>query len=617
MDYYVQFETQKNKIYGGNTMNNITDTNILRDDFDKLLNDSNFLDLGDEDSLPYIADNIEVFLSKYIEFCQKIATGRREKVKQIMNIQGVSSRNCKKTIVEKIQQMMDECGRELSDEEKTILEWNKKPNSSDSFSSVPTEDAVKKWLSDTGARNPNRMYLYKIAFALGLKVYYPNEIKDDTSDEYKISSEEYKTSVNYLFNKVYNQRYCTRTYYELIFIFCLKNGKNYLTAMKMIAQYLKIPGTDSIKLDDQKNNTLYIVQQGQSQDENEFVSFLVQITPLLNDKYSSVFSQIEDIIEYFSAEDVMQEFYEQYTLTTRMNDILIAYDQQYIGNDLLYKSYMNLGEKVVINNTIKKYMKFFDNRMRISSSLYEHRITSDDKTEFFPELKKSGISENLYDYLIRSASESISARFGSGSQEYFSDIVKEVIITEDDIYTPKIIKRSENSNGEYEWKVRQNTNLSHDLIYKDLRNALITAHFFCYWSETDAELSYDGYKKEINEILSDSFYQELSVKNSFDCFFMLCAKTMEPIDSYYSVIKYIFSIYQNYQNGFTLSEAAQEFRDYQEYSPENKYNIEMSYKKEKSHPVINSKWIHTIDQTENQEKILNIIKQYAQKRDNK
>ena len=210
-------------------MNNIADTNILREDFDALLNDSRFLDTNDEDSIPYIADNIEAFLSKYIEFCQKIVIGRREKIRQIMNNQSIPYKNCQNTIVEKIQQMMDECRRELSDEEKFVLKWNKKPNSSDSFSSVPKKDAVKKWLSDTGARNPNRMYLYKIAFALGLQAYYPSEISDDRSDDYK-------TSVNYLFNKIYNQRYCTRTYYELIFIFCLKNGKSYLTAMKMIAQ---------------------------------------------------------------------------------------------------------------------------------------------------------------------------------------------------------------------------------------------------------------------------------------------------------------------------------------------------------------------------------------------
>ena len=46
--------------------------------------------------------------------------------------------------------------------------------------------------------------------------------------------------MNFLFNKVYNQRYVTRTADELIFVFCLKNGKNYLTAMQMLAKYRRI-----------------------------------------------------------------------------------------------------------------------------------------------------------------------------------------------------------------------------------------------------------------------------------------------------------------------------------------------------------------------------------------
>ena len=589
-------------------MNNITDTNILRDDFDKLLNDSDFLDLGDEDSLPYIADNIEVFLSKYIEFCQKIAVGRREKIRQIMNSQGVSSGNCQNTIVEKIQQMMDECGRELSDEEKTILEWNKKPNSSDSFSSVPTEDAVKKWLSDTGARNPNRMYLYKIAFALGLKVYYPNEIKDDTSDEYKISSEEYKTSVNYLFNKVYNQRYCTRTYYELIFIFCLKNGKDYLTAMKMIAQYLKAPKTDNIELNGNDNNTLYIVQQSQSQDENEFVSFLVQITPILNDKYSSVFSQLEETIEYFSDEDVIQEFEEKYFTSTHMNDMLTAYDEnKYIDSE--YKNYMNLGEKVLISETVKKRLMFFDNRMKISSALFDYTINQDNEDALLSELKNLGISEALYSHIKNTASESISAKFGTDGQQYFSDIISDVMITADNVYNPDIIHRTDNGDGTYSWQAeKKNIDISHEQVYRKLRKALITAHFFYYWSDPDSELSYDGYIKEIDQLLTDSFYQPMYIKNSFDSFFMLCARTAEPIDSYYSVFNQIFYIYDDYQKEFISLDTAKEFEEYSKYTLSEKAVLD---------DIVELDQLHPVDQKDIQEEIIEIIKQYSDKRDNK
>ena len=606
MKYYVQFEI-KNKIYGGNTMNNITDTNILMEDFDALLNDSRFLDTNDEDSIPYIADNIEAFLSKYIEFCQKIEIGRREKIRYLMSVQDIPYKNCQNTIVEKIQQMMDECGRELSDEEKSILKWNKKPNSSASFSSVPKKDAVKKWLSDTGARNPNRMYLYKIAFALGLKAYYPNEIYDVASDKYKISSEEYKTSVNYLFNKIYNQRYCTRTYYELIFIFCLKNGKNYLTAMKMIAQYLKAPKSDSIQLNGNENNTLYIVQQSSAVDESEFISFLVQITPLLNDKYSSVFSQLEEIIEYFSDEAVMQEFEDKYSTSTHMNDMLTAYDEnKYIDSE--YKSYMNLGEKVLISETVKKRLMFFDNRMKISSALFDYTVNSDNEDSLVLELNKLGISEALYSHIKNTASESISAKFGTDGQQYFSDIIDDVMITADNVYNFDIIDRTDNGDGTYSWQAeKKNIDISHEQIYRKLRKALITAHFFYYWSDPDSELSYDGYIKEIKQLLIDSFYQPMYIKNSFDCFFMLCAQTAEPIDSYYSVFNQIFYIYDDYQKEFISPDTAKEFEEYSKYTLSEKAVLD---------DIVELDQLHPVDQKDIQEEIIEIIKHYANRRDN-
>lgn len=581
-------------------MNNIADTNILREDFDALLNDSRFLDTDDENSIPYIADNIEVFLSKYIEFCRKIAMGRREKIKQIMSSLGVLPGNCQNTIVEKIQQMMDECGCNLSDEEKSIIKWNENPNSSDVFSSVPKKDAVKKWLSDTGARNPNRMYLYKIAFALGLRAYYPNEIETDTSDEYK-------TSVNYLFNKIYNQRYCTRTYYELIFIFCLKNGKDYLTAMKMIAQYLKAPKTDSIQLNSNENNTLYIVQQSSTVDESEFVSFLVRITPLLNDKYSSVFSQLEETIEYFADEDVMQEFEDKYSTSTHMNDMLTAYDEnKYIDSE--YKNYMNLGEKVLISETVKKRLMFFDNRMKISSALFDYTIKPNNEDSLLSELKNLEISESLYRHIKNTASESITAKFGTDSQQYFSDIIGDIIITANNIYNPDIINRTDNGDGTYSWQTKEkNIYLSHEQIYKKLRNALITAHFFYYWSDPDSELSYDGYIKEIKQILIDSFYQPMYIKNSFDCFFMLCAKTVEPIDSYYSVFNQIFYIYDDFQKEFTSSDIAKEFDEYSKYTLSEKAVLD---------DIVELDLLHPIDQKEIQEKIIEIIKHFADRRDN-
>ena len=495
---------------------------------------------------------------------------------------------------------MNECGCNLSDEEKSIIKWNENPNSSDVFSSVPKKDAVKKWLSDTGARNPNRMYLYKIAFALGLRAYYPNEIETDTSDEYK-------TSVNYLFNKIYNQRYCTRTYYELIFIFCLKNGKDYLTAMKMIAQYLKAPKTDGIQLNGNENNTLYIVQQSSTVDESEFVSFLVRITPLLNDKYSSVFSQLEETIEYFAGEDVMQEFEDKYSISTHMNDMLTAYDEnKYMDSE--YKNYMNLGEKVLISETVKKRLMFFDNRMKISSALFDYTINPDNEDSLLSELKKLGISESLYRHIKNTASESITAKFGTDSQQYFSDIIGDIIMTANNIYNPDIINRTDNGDGTYSWQTKEkNIYLSHEQIYKKLRSALITAHFFYYWSDPDSELSYDGYIREIDQLLIDSFYQPMYIKNSFDCFFMLCAKTVEPIDSYYSVFNQIFYIYDDFQKEFTSPDIAEEFDEYSKYTLSEKAVLD---------DIVELDLLHPIDQKDIQEKIIEIIRNFADRRDN-
>lgn len=581
-------------------MNSISDTNILMEDFDALLNDSRFLDMDDDDSIPYIADNIEAFLDRYIGFCQKTAMGRREKIRQLMSSQGIPYRNCQNTIAEKIQQMTDECGKKLSDEEKKVLKWNEKPNSSDSFSSVPKKDAVKKWLSDAGARNPGRMYLYKTAFALGLRAYYPDEISTETSDEYK-------TSVNYLFNKIYNQRYCTRTYYELIFIFCLKNGKDYLTAMKMIAQYLKAPKTDSSRLNGNENSTLYIIRQSSDVDESGFVGFLVRITPLLNDKYSSVFSQLEETIEYFSDEDIMREFEDKYSTSTHMNDMLTAYDEnKYI--DYEYKSYMNLGEKVLVSETVKKRLMFLDNRMKISSALFDCKVKPDSEASLVSELKNLGISEALYGHIKNTASESISAKFGTDAQQYFSDIISDVIITADNVYNPDIITRTDNGGGTYSWQAeKKNIYISHEQIYRKLRKALITAHFFYFWSDSDSELSYDGYIREINQLLTDSFFQPMYIKNSFDCFFMLCARTAEPVDSYYSVFNQIFYIYDDYQKEFISSDTAKEFEEYSKYTLSEKAVLD---------DIVELDQLHPVDKKDIQEEIIEIIKHYANRRDN-
>ncbi len=586
-------------------MSNVTDTDVLINDFNNILNDSRFL--NEDESLPYIADNIDDFLEEYISFCKRIAIGRREKIKKLMDSQNIPSKNCQKTLIEKLQQMIEDCNNGLSDDEKNVLKWNDTDSPYD-FSVIPNESVLKKWLSDSNARIPSRMYLYKIAFALGLKAYYPSEIEDDKSPEYL-------TSVNYLFNKIYNQRYCTRNYHELIFIFCLKNGKDYLTAMKMIAKYIKkVPKKSNINLKNDDNNTLYIIQQSSSGDENKFIEFLVHITSLLNDKYSSVFSQLEEIIEYFSDKDVIQDFEDKYCINTGIEiRNLIDYDDEKYS-ELPYKSYMNLGKKVLISEIVKKRLIFFDDRMRISSALYDIAPEADNDKILADKFLELGISKALYDCLKETASESISAKFGKDSQQYISDILRELIITENDVYNPKIITRTDNGDGTYEYSQKKNADFSHELIYRNLRTALITAHFFYYWSDTnrDIEPSYEEYLKEIDQLLTDSFYPKMYIKNSFDCFFMLCAKTLEPIDSYYGIFNKIFCIYDDYQKDFLSGDTAKEFEEYDNYTTSNRSAIDTSIETNNLTPVVMSECIHPIDNADTQKKLLKIIKGYKQ-----
>ena len=151
----------------------------------KFFDDSRFLERDkDYDTLPQISNNIDenfcqTFLQKYISFCQSITSERRDKLKQMLDSKEYNIKSCENTIYSRIKSMIDDCDKQLSLEDKTILEWN-----TDYYSSVPDEkgETVKKWLAETDYRNPSRLYLYKIAFALNLTAYFPNEMNEDNEN---------------------------------------------------------------------------------------------------------------------------------------------------------------------------------------------------------------------------------------------------------------------------------------------------------------------------------------------------------------------------------------------------------------------------------------------------
>ena len=244
------------------------------------------------------------------------------------------------------------------------------------------------------------------------------------------------------------------------------------------------------------------------------------------------------------------------------------------------KVYLNLGAKVLISETLRKNLLFLNNRMMISSA-FNRQLAPDQNKSLRQIFLNSGLSEDLYQTVKDSSKSSISAVIGKYSQDYLPGILSDLIITMNDVYNSDIIHRKPINNNEYVYNptkrrkkkndnenVHKSTNrtysISHNLIYRNMRSALITAHFFCYWSDISSELSAEDYIDEINQILTNNYYLPMYSKNNFDCFFILCtklyqSKNINPIDVYYKFFDYIYSIYHNY-NEFFLS--SQEFENY-------------------------------------------------------
>jgi len=572
---------------------------------DSFFDDTRFL--NDSKKLPDIVGDVnsdefyKIFLKKYIVHCQQITSGRRDKIKQIMEKLNVDKSNCQKKIVSNIEAMIKVCNTELSYREKEFLQWGMRESSED-YASVPNEETVKKWLADTDFRNPSRLYIYKIAFSLGLKAFFPDKIKDTNT--------EYQTSVNFLFNKIYNQRYATRSADELIFIFCLNQGLNYLCAMKMIAKYKIICSKTIFKNEDEIKNlfnddrTLAMINNSISDTPDDFVNFLVFLTPILSDKHSSVLSQIEKYIKYFSVESKIKYYEEVHPEKENLcsNDVQVSQKNDNDKNKYIEKSYLNLSEKVLVSTILKKNFLFLDKRMTVSSAFKSH-LTSEKEQSLQEFFSKNNLSKDLYEAMKDSASQSISTKFGKYGQKCFSYIINELTVTKDDVYNPDIIYRKSLTDGTYLYRIKENPhNVSHNMIYRRLRNALITAHFFDYWSATTSVLSEKGYISEINEILTDRYYLPLYSRNSFDSFFILCAKlynkNINPIKGYYNIFNQIFNIYDEYNKFFLNHEKLT--NEFQNYRPLDSQDFILSQDK--------SELCSNIDKNNIQKEILKILK---------
>ena len=488
-------------------MNFQYDTSVLQSEMSRILDKYK----PENTSLPEI--NSEDFLESLQKYSENIFSDCRMKMNILMVTLGYADKNVSEKLYELIRNMIEECDQKLTQDEKKYLQWQAKATP-DSYNFIPKSDTISKWLN--GKRTPNRLSLYKISLALHLPIYL-----HDVAYGMDMQSKKYIASANYLFNKIYNQRYSSKQADELIFVYQLVNmisqncNNLYLQSMKMLAEYHKKEIACKENEFIGESDTMLIVGKGIEMLPEAFVDFLVKLSPALNLQYSSVNKSIASVIEKFSDSKVTNQFLEKYYQSNKMLIQGFFNDDNMVGN-----SDENMANYVLISPILKDNIEFLNKRMAFCTIIQKTCLNQ------LPKLKKSfyryNISNEIFEYL--------SCFELSDIEDIMFFIVKEIMLTEREVYN---VLSADNKN-------------IHDLM----RKILIITHFFEYWSNVESETEYDAYKSEIDFVLIRYGYMPMYAKNLFDSFFMLCSQFYDPIVSYYSVINRVFSYYNEFQNAF-------------------------------------------------------------------
>lgn len=504
------------------------DTVSLQDEISKILDKYK----PEDTPLPDIESGN--FLEVLHEYNEKISSDCRMKMNILMVISGYAEKNISSKLYELIENMIKECDKCLTPEEKKYLEWesecNSKPNPN-SYSFIPKPDTIDKWLNSK--RIPNRLSLYKIAFALNLPLYLYDAVKNMNTQ-----SKEYISSVNYLFNKVYNQRYSSKEADELIFVYQLINSvhnkcqNSYLQAMKMLASYNKksmLCKKNNFFYDDK--STILIIDRGIKMLPESFVDFLSQLSPILNIRHSAVNKKIESIVQKFTSGERTRQFLEKYYDS---NSTLIC--GTFYNGDTVGDSVRNMADYVLISSILKRNVEFLNRRLALCSVIHSNSYNSRRISYVKGVFLQYGISDNIFEYL-----SNFKIPY---AKDIIMFIIKEIMLTEKEIY------------GIFEEDKKNPTAQT----YEKIRNILIITHFLDYWSGLDYDPEYEDYKLSIDNILMKFGYMPMYTKNLFDSFFMLCAQLKNPVISYYNIIDEIVMNYWGFQNSF-LESVDEDIRD--------------------------------------------------------
>ncbi len=500
------------------------DTVSLQDEISKILDKYK----PENTLLPEIES--ENFLEVLQEYNEKISSDCRVKMNVLMVILGYAEKNVSNKLYELIEKMINECDKYLTPEEKEYLIWENKSNPN-SYGFIPKPDTIHNWLNSK--RIPNRLSLYKMAFALDLPLYFYNVVKN-----MDMQSREYISSANYLFNKVYNQRYSSKEADELIFVYQLINSvhdkckNSYLQAMKMLASYNKratLYKNDDSFCDD-KSTTL-IIGKGIEMLPEAFIDFLLQLSPILNKRHSAVNKKIKSIVQKFAASERTSKFLEKYYDS---NNALIC--GTFNNGDVVGNSISNMADYVLTSSILKHNIEFLNRRLKLCSVIHSNSYNSHRISHIKEVFMQQGISDNMFEYL-----KNFKIPYAN---DIITFLIEEIMLTKKEVY------------GTFE-ENRKNTITETN---EKTRSVLILTHFLDYWSGLDHDSEYEDYKLSIDNILMKFGYMPMYTKKMFDSFFMLCAQLKNPIISYYSIIDKIVMNYWEFQNSF-LASVDEDIRD--------------------------------------------------------
>lgn len=431
--------------------------------------------------------DIEKFMSVYRKYCKKFSDILSKNLIDTLIMCGFKSKKpasfskdeCAECLVETVNQMLEAI---KSNRSKLNNLGDKRFDKY--FSKLTMSNVKQAWLSGA-SKYVNRIDIFKICFALGLKSKY---------DEKYIKGE---PCYENLFNKVFNQRYCLKRPDEMCFSYCLKVGKNYGDALDLYNKYLEKTNSESnacnnIKTGDD-TQTMFNALSGIKNDDDFMEFLLFYHNDFLNNNTSIKKYLISVINSYEADEDKKILFKKNYS----------KYNKMYIKTD--YKNY----------NAKKLY--FADNIM----------INDEKIKDFRDSLKEIDFDNDII------------------SQNYTDDfyLINQILVK------LNLRKKQKNKRiGEFdEWEIKRDTHNETLEYYNDMRKLIIITNFLDYFvQQSDNKIHSPAQKSEefiynTNDTLKKFNFNCLYPYNSFDLFFYLCSLTIEPVGTYYRILDFYYS----------------------------------------------------------------------------